>query len=51
AKENGLDPYLYLEYLFERLPNIQTDARTAMDDLLPWSERLPERIRRRSKKA
>ena len=51
AKENGLDPYLYLEYLFERLPNIPSDDRTAMDDLLPWSDRLPDRIRRRQKKA
>ncbi|SFU80362.1 transposase domain-containing protein, partial [Alicyclobacillus macrosporangiidus] len=50
AKENGLDPYLYLEYLFERLPNIRTDDRAAMDALLPWSDRLPERIRRRGKK-
>ncbi|WP_083521314.1 IS66 family transposase [Alicyclobacillus kakegawensis] len=50
AKENGLDPYWYLEYLFERLPNIRTDDRVAMDELLPWSDRLPERIRRRGKK-
>ncbi|GMA58180.1 hypothetical protein GCM10025858_26830 [Alicyclobacillus sacchari] len=50
AKENGLDPYLYLEYLFERLPNIQTDDRTAMADLLPWSNHLPDGIRRRPKR-
>uniref|UniRef100_UPI000A54F2CF transposase domain-containing protein n=1 Tax=Alicyclobacillus shizuokensis TaxID=392014 RepID=UPI000A54F2CF len=50
AKESGLDPYLYLEHLFERLPNIPTDDPTAMDELLPWSDRLPERIRRRKKK-
>lgn len=50
AKENGLDPYLYLEHLFEWLPNIRTDDRAAMDELLPWSDRLPERIRRRGKK-
>jgi len=51
AKENVLDPYLYLEYLFERLPNIQTDDQTAMNDLLPWSDHLPDGIRRRTKKA
>ncbi|KRW90638.1 transposase [Alicyclobacillus tengchongensis] len=51
AKENDLDSYLYLEYLFERLPNIQMDDRTAMADLLPWSDRLPDGIRRRRKKA
>ncbi|GLG02806.1 hypothetical protein Alches_28480 [Alicyclobacillus hesperidum subsp. aegles] len=51
AKENGLNPYLYLEYLFERLPNIQTDDQTATNDLLPWSDRLPDGIRHRRKKA
>lgn len=50
AKENGLDLYLYLEYLFERIPNIQTDERAAMYDVLMWSERLPERIHGRTKK-
>lgn len=49
AKENGLDPYRYLEYLFEQLPNVQTDERATMDELLPWSDRLPEQIRRRGK--
>ncbi|MCL6576925.1 IS66 family transposase, partial [Kyrpidia sp.] len=51
AKENGLDPYLYLKYLFERLPNIQTDDPKALGELLPWSDRLPDNIRRRGKRA
>ncbi|GEO27821.1 transposase [Alicyclobacillus acidoterrestris] len=50
AKENRLDPYLYLEYLFERLPNIPPDERAKMEELLPWSDSLPERIRRRGRK-
>ena len=47
AKENGLHPRLYLEYLFEQLPNIQIDDPDALGDLLPWSERLPEALRKR----
>ncbi|WP_281176964.1 hypothetical protein [Alicyclobacillus sendaiensis] len=39
-----------LEYLFERLPNLPTGERTPLDDLLPWSDRLPDGIRRRPKK-
>jgi len=38
AKENGLHPYVYLTYLFERLPDATTDQ---LDDLLPWSTTLP----------
>jgi len=38
AKENGLDPYAYLTYLFEQLPDCKT---TDLDRLFPWSESLP----------
>jgi transposase len=37
AKENGLDPFLYLRTLFERLPNIDTDDQEVISELLPWS--------------
>jgi transposase len=47
AKENGLNPFAYLEYLFEKLPNMDTDDKTAMAALLPWSETLSAHIRRR----
>lgn len=47
AKENGLHPRLYLEYLFEQLPNIQMDDPNAWGELLPWSERLPDALRKR----
>jgi transposase len=42
AKENGLNPFTYLAYLFEKLPNL-TDPQeeSALDRLLPWSETLP----------
>jgi len=39
AKENHLSPFDYLEYLFTKLPN--RDPHN-IDDLLPWSESLPE---------
>jgi transposase len=37
AKENGLNPFAYLTYLFERLPNINLKDPVAVDELLPWS--------------
>ncbi len=37
AKENGLNPFTYLTYLFERLPNINLKDPVAVDELLPWS--------------
>jgi transposase len=42
AKENGLNPFVYLTYLFEKLPNL-TDPHDEieLDRLLPWSETLP----------
>ncbi|GAE33003.1 mobile element protein [Halalkalibacter hemicellulosilyticusJCM 9152] len=42
AKENGLNPYHYLMFLFEELPNIDTTDEKMIDRLLPWSETLPE---------
>lgn len=40
AKENGLNPFEYLKYLFEQLPNIDVKDQEALDNLLPWSESL-----------
>lgn len=42
AKSNGLSPFHYLTYLFEQLPNIDTTDPSQLDDLLPWSEALPQ---------
>lgn len=47
AKENGLNPFAYLEYLFERMPNIGMDDKDATTALLPWSEALPVSVRSR----
>jgi transposase len=45
AKANGLIPFYYLEYLFEKLPNVDTENPEALDALLPWSKSLPPEIR------
>ena len=45
AKENGLNPFTYLTYLFERLPNINLKDPTAVDELLPWSDPVQTRCR------
>lgn len=41
AIANGLNPYYYLRYLFERLPNIDLTDINALDQVLPWSTTLP----------
>jgi len=45
AKENGLAPFHYLKYLFEKLPNIDLQDQKPLDELLPWSGSLPEECR------
>ena len=42
AKENGLNPFAYLTYLFERLPNVSVGDSAAIDALLPYSASLPD---------
>ena len=42
AKSNGLSPYHYLVYLFEKLPNIDLRNLDQVDDLLPWSASIPD---------
>ena len=37
AKENGLNPFAYLCYLFRRLPNIKLEDPSAIDESLPYS--------------
>jgi transposase len=41
AKGNGLNPYYYLRYLFEQLPNMDLTDENALDKLLPWSTSIP----------
>ena len=42
AKENGLKPFEYLEFLLETLPNSKMDS---LDNLMPWSNNLPPECR------
>jgi transposase len=42
AKENGLNPFKYLLYLFEQMPQLPDPKDfEALDRLLPWSTSLP----------
>ena len=45
AKENGLNPFHYLSYLFEKLPNLNIKDEASLDKLLPWSDSLPSYCR------
>lgn len=42
ARENGLNPFEYLKFLLEQLPNIDLNDKAVIDKLLPWSTNLPE---------
>ena len=46
AKENGINPYTYLTFLLEQLPNIDVKDQGALDKLLLWSESLPASCRK-----
>lgn len=43
AKANGLDPFRYLTYLFEKMPQLADPDQC--EDLLPWSEKLPPELK------
>lgn len=41
ATANNLDPYKYLEYIFQQLPNRDfTKDNSVLDEYLPWSEKM-----------
>ena len=47
AKANDLKPYDYFEYLLSEIPEHMEDTdKSFLEDLLPWSEKLPEQIRK-----
>lgn len=47
AKANNLKPYDYLEYLLTEIPNHMDDTDDSfLEDLLPWSECLPDNCRK-----
>lgn len=46
AKENGLKPFSYLQWLFETMPQLANlSDPTALDRLLPWSESVPQEFK------
>lgn len=50
AKANNLKPYEYFEYLLAEIPNHMDDTdRSFLDDLVPWSDKLPAYIRKPKK--
>ena len=50
AKANNLKPYDYFEYLLTEIPKHVEDKNTDfLEELLPWSETLPEHIRKPKK--
>lgn len=47
AKENSLKPYEYFKYLLEEIPKHgEFDDPSYLDDLLPWSDKLPDICRK-----
>ena len=47
AKANNLKPYDYSQYLLEEIPKHMNDKDCSfLEDLLPWSEKLPAGIRK-----
>ena len=49
AKLNGLNPFYYLKYLLEELPNTRLSDEGSLDHLLPWSKTLPQECRKEIK--
>lgn len=50
AKANKLKPYEYFNYLLEVIPEHMDDIdRAFLEDLLPWSDKLPDNIRKPQK--
>jgi len=44
AKENELNPFTYLVYLFEQLPNIDVTNADSIDRLSPWSPDIQDKF-------
>jgi transposase len=42
AKANGINPFSYLQFLFETMPNTST---AMLDSLLPWGQAVPGHCR------
>ncbi|MFJ7932835.1 transposase domain-containing protein [Sporosarcina sp. NPDC096371] len=42
ARENPLNPLIYLTHVFEQLPLIDLKDSKALEQLLPWTKTLPK---------
>ena len=48
TKANNLKPYDYFEHILNEMPKHMDDSdRSFLEDLLPWSDKLPEGIRKK----
>ena len=48
AKANDLKPFHYVQYLLEEIPKHMEDTdKSFLNNLLPWSQTLPEKIRKK----
>jgi len=46
ARDNGLKPREYLEWLFEQMPNTENlDNEAVLRRFLPWSDEIPQSCR------
>lgn len=45
AKENKLKAYDYLNYVFEKLPDMNLEDEKELEKIMPWSKELPEDIK------
>lgn len=47
AKANNLKPFDYVQYLLEEIKKYMSDTNCSfLENLLPWSENLPAKIRK-----
>lgn len=47
AKANNLKPYEYFEYLLTKISkHVEDKKKDFLEELLPWSETLPEHLRK-----
>jgi len=51
AKENGINPFDYLKFVFERIKSTDPADHSAIDSLLPWSENVQAALRIRQSHA
>lgn len=45
AKENGLKPFEYIQFLLKSMPNLNIKDQNVLDSFLPWSDAIPDSCR------